>query len=287
LVRTTETCYPWFTRQVNTIFETPRKKYRIPQNRGWECFRARFKEPCATRALHTTTMIPLITRLALASRTCRAHQVTKIKTTQRSFTRQSMSPLAPLGVDAALEAANDASFDPKPKIFSEFALADRVGIVSGGNRGLGLEMALALCEAGARAIYCLGVSDHPSDEWIKTKDFVERLGTESRLEYVKVDVRNQKEVWEISERIGEKEKRMDMCVAAAGVLKSARDCLTYPAEEFEEVMDVNANGVLYTAQGAGQQMRKFGNGGSIILVASKSGSFANKVSSKKLCVRSF
>ena len=29
-----------------------------------------------------------------------------------------------------------------------------------------------------------------------------------------VDVRNQKEVWEIVERIGEIEKRMDMCVAA-------------------------------------------------------------------------
>lgn len=195
--------------------------------------------------------------------------------------RQSISPLAPIGVDAALEAAKDASLKPKPKIFAEFALSDRVGIVSGGNRGLGLEMALALCEAGARAIYCLGSSDKPSDEWTKTKNFVERLGNGSRMEYVSVDVRNQKEVWEISERIGENEKRMDMCIAAAGVLKTSRDCLTYPAKEFEEVMDVNTNGMLYTAQGAGQQMRKFGNGGSIILIASKSGSLANRVSSKK------
>jgi NAD(P)-dependent dehydrogenase (short-subunit alcohol dehydrogenase family) len=211
---------------------------------------------------------------------------TKVKTSERTFTGQSISPLAPIGVDAALEAAKDASLAPKPKIFNEFALTDRVGIVSGGNRGLGLEMALALCEAGARAIYCLSVSDKPSDEWIKTRDFVKRLGSGSRLEYVSVDVRNQKEVWEISERIGENEKRMDMCVAAAGVLKPHGDCLTYPAEEFEEVMDVNTNGVLYTAQGAGQQMRKFGNGGSIILIASKSGSLANKVSSKKLWVKS-
>jgi NAD(P)-dependent dehydrogenase (short-subunit alcohol dehydrogenase family) len=42
-------------------------------------------------------------------------------------------------------------------------------------------------------------------------------------------------------------------------------------------MDVNVNGVLFTAQAAGQQMARFGNGGSIILIASMSGSITNKV----------
>src|SRR5882762_5252415 len=42
-------------------------------------------------------------------------------------------------------------------------------------------------------------------------------------------------------------------------------------------MDVNTNGVLYTAQAAGQQMLRFGNRGSIILIASMSGSITNKV----------
>ena len=44
-------------------------------------------------------------------------------------------------------------------------------------------------------------------------------------------------------------------------------------------MDVNVNGVLFTAQAAGRQMEKFGNGGSIVLIASMSGSIVNKVSS--------
>ena len=44
-----------------------------------------------------------------------------------------------------------------------------------------------------------------------------------------------------------------------------------------KVLDVNTNGVLYTAQAAGQQMLRFGNKGSIILVASMSGSITNKV----------
>jgi NAD(P)-dependent dehydrogenase (short-subunit alcohol dehydrogenase family) len=44
-----------------------------------------------------------------------------------------------------------------------------------------------------------------------------------------------------------------------------------------QVMDVNTNGVLYTAQAAGRQMVRFGIPGSIILVASMSGSITNKV----------
>lgn len=137
-------------------------------------------------------------------------------------------------------------------------------------------MALTLCEAGARAIYCFDLPTTPSEEWEKTREFVERMGNGSRLEYVSVDVRNQKEVWAKGRDIGDKEKRMDVCVAAAGVLKTHTDCLEYPAEQFEEVMDVNTNGVLYTAQAAGRQMVRFGNRGSIILIASMSGSITNR-----------
>ena len=191
---------------------------------------------------------------------------------------QSASPLAPIGVNAAIQAANDPSYKPKPKIFDEFALTDRVGIVSGGNRGLGLEMALALCEAGARAIYCFDLPTTPSEGWTKAKDYVERLQNGSRLEYVSADVRKQKTMWEKVEEIGDREGRMDVCVAAAGILKTDTDCLTYPAKQFQDVLDVNTNGVLYTAQAAGQQMRRYENGGSIILIASMSGSITNKVS---------
>lgn len=148
---------------------------------------------------------------------------------------QSVSPLAPIGINAALQAAKDPSITPKPKIFDEFALTDRVGIVSGANRGLGLEMALALCEAGARAIYCFDLPPKPSDEWTKTQEYVKRMQNGSRLEYVSVDVRDQQVVWSKAHEIGDREKRMDVCVAAAGILKSHTDCLTYPAEQFKEV----------------------------------------------------
>lgn len=42
-------------------------------------------------------------------------------------------------------------------------------------------------------------------------------------------------MWRIGQDIGDREGRMDACVAAAGVLKSDTDCLEYPASEFREV----------------------------------------------------
>ena len=44
---------------------------------------------------------------------------------------QSVSPLGPIGVEAALQAAKDPSFMPKPTIFKEFDLTSRVAVVSG------------------------------------------------------------------------------------------------------------------------------------------------------------
>lgn len=42
-------------------------------------------------------------------------------------------------------------------------------------------------------------------------------------------------MWKIGEHIGDKEGRMDACVAAAGVHQAHTDCLEYPAEQFRQV----------------------------------------------------
>ncbi|KAN0075208.1 hypothetical protein V8E55_011231 [Tylopilus felleus] len=189
---------------------------------------------------------------------------------------QSTSPLAPLGIEAALKAKEDPSFTVRPKIFDEFALTDRVGLVSGGNRGLGLEIAIALAEAGARAVYCFDLPEEPSEEFKASREYVSKLGNGSRLEYFSADVRNQELLWKKAEEIGDKEQRFDFCVAAAGILKQHTECLEYPGEQFREVLEVNTTGVLFTAQAAGRQMARFGHGGSIILIASMSGSITNR-----------
>lgn len=177
------------------------------------------------------------------------------------------------GVEKAL--SSQGSNTPKPSIFDEFALSGRVGVVSGGNRGLGLEMALALCELGAK-IYAIDLPSTPSDEFQTIAKHVEAMGEGRGLEYVSGDVSNQRTVEAEVEKIGEKEGRLDVCVAAAGILGASVPALELDAKDFEQVLAVNTNGVFYTAQAAGRQMAKFGNGGSIVMVASMSGSVTNR-----------
>ncbi|KAI6109240.1 hypothetical protein EV401DRAFT_1997173, partial [Pisolithus croceorrhizus] len=191
---------------------------------------------------------------------------------RRKVKTQSASPIGPLGIEAALEAKANPSIQPRPRIFDEFAVTDRVALVSGGNRGLGLEAAIALCEAGARVVYCLDLPEEPSEVFVACQDYVRRLGNNSRLEYFSADVRDQRLLWKKAEEIGDKEQRLDICVAAAGISKPPMDCLEYSAETFKEVIDVDTAGVFFTAQAAGRKMARFGRGGSIILFASIAGS---------------
>ncbi|KAH9946316.1 sorbose reductase sou1 [Epithele typhae] len=230
----------------------------------------------------------MLSLLARRANVCRPSNVTRLAFSTTAARREEaasrlknagqLPPYGPVGVARAL--ASDTSSPSQPTLFSqEFSLADRVALVSGGNRGLGLEMALALVEAGARAVYCVDLPKQPGEEWKRVCDYagrMEGLPSEGRLEYLSGDVRDQEAMWRIGETVGAREGRLDTCVAAAGILKTHTDCLEYPHKQFQEVMDINVNGVLFTAQAAGRQMDKFGNGGSIILVASMSGSITNK-----------
>ncbi|PYH47318.1 putative short chain dehydrogenase [Aspergillus saccharolyticus JOP 1030-1] len=155
----------------------------------------------------------------------------------------------------------------------EFSLAGKVVCVSGAARGLGLTQAEALLEAGAK-VYALDRLEEPSPEFsIIQRRAQEELGTE--LHYRRIDVRDTELLNTAIELIANTEGRMDGLVAAAGIQQET-SALEYTAADSNRMFEVNVTGVFMTAQAVAKQMIRFGNGGSIALIASMSGTIANR-----------
>lgn len=124
-------------------------------------------------------------------------------------------------------------------------------------------------------VYALDRLDSPSPDFDRIAQRAEKeLGTS--LSYRRIDVRDVEALNSIIEEIAQKEGRMDGLIAAAGVQQET-PALEYTAEDANFLMSINFTGVFMTAQAVAKQMIKFGNGGSIVLIASMSGTVANRV----------
>ncbi|KAJ5675507.1 Short-chain dehydrogenase/reductase SDR [Penicillium macrosclerotiorum] len=154
----------------------------------------------------------------------------------------------------------------------EFSLAGKVVLVSGAGRGLGLTQAEALLEAGAK-VYALDRLEEPATEFAEIQQRAKELGTE--LQYRRIDVRDTELLNSVIEAIANTEGRMDGLVAAAGIQQET-PALEYSAKDSNTMFEVNVTGVFMTAQAVAKQMIRFGNGGSIAMIASMSGTIANR-----------
>ena len=79
----------------------------------------------------------------------------------------------------------------------------------------------------------------------------------------------------VVEGIAAQDGRLDGLIAAAGIQQET-SALEYTAEDCNRMLNVNVTGVFMTAQAVARQMIKLGTGGSIALIASMSGTVANK-----------
>ncbi|RFU23847.1 Gluconate 5-dehydrogenase, partial [Scytalidium lignicola] len=159
------------------------------------------------------------------------------------------------------------------KRLPEFSLADKVVIVSGGARGLGLVQAEALLEAGA-TVHVIDRLDEPSPDFDRVSSrAVSDLGTS--LTYHQVDVRDTDALNAIVEEIATKHGRIDGLVAAAGIQQET-PALEYTAADANKMLEVNVTGCFMTAQAVARQMIRLEKGGSIVMIASMSGTIANR-----------
>jgi NAD(P)-dependent dehydrogenase (short-subunit alcohol dehydrogenase family) len=90
-------------------------------------------------------------------------------------------------------------------------------------------------------------------------------------------VRDVEALNKIVQEIADAEGRMDGLIAAAGIQQETT-ALDYTAADANRMFEVNITGVFMSAQAVAKQMIRFGNGGSIVMIASMSGSIANRVS---------
>ena len=124
-------------------------------------------------------------------------------------------------------------------------------------------------------MYALDRLPEPSAEFNPIAERAQKeLGT--ALHYRQVDVRDVPSLNKIVEDIAASHGRLDGLIAAAGINQET-PAIDYSAEDANRMFEINLTGVFMTAQAAARQMMKFGNGGSIVLIASMSGSIANRV----------
>ncbi len=153
-------------------------------------------------------------------------------------------------------------------IIEKMRLDGKKGFVTGGARGIGKSVALALCEAGAD----IAIVDMDLDEAQKTAQWLSGK-TGRQCFAVKTDVTDQADVNRMIDRVLEAYGRIDIAFCNAGI------CINVPAEEmtleqWNKVVNVNLTGVFLTAQAAGRVMLGQGSG-SIINTASMSGHIVN------------
>ncbi|KAL4909318.1 hypothetical protein BDW74DRAFT_80117 [Aspergillus multicolor] len=168
----------------------------------------------------------------------------------------------------------DLEETPSIRRFLDFDLHDRVYIVTGGGRGLGLCMAEALLEAGAN-VHCLDRLPTPHPDFEAAKSHAAEQTNGGSLHYHRLDVRDPAETNELFAKIASEHSRLDGLIAAAGINYLA-PALSHTPEKLHEVMDINFNGVFHSATAAAHQMINYQQKGSILLVASMSGFIANK-----------
>jgi gluconate 5-dehydrogenase len=154
-----------------------------------------------------------------------------------------------------------------PTINELFSLRDRVAIVTGGSRGLGLEMAEGLAEAGAALMLCAR-----REQWL-TPAVEAMRGRGFRVEGMLCDVSKPDDVQAVVDETMATFGRIDILVNNAGVTWAAEP-EQLPLDKWQKVVDINLTGAFLFAQAAGREMLKQ-NYGRIINVASIAGLHAS------------
>ncbi|KAM5348751.1 hypothetical protein ACJ41O_008574 [Fusarium nematophilum] len=180
------------------------------------------------------------------------------------------SPVPPTDNDV-VQPLTRKVFEQLPQTMRNMSVYGKTIIITGGARGLGNYMARACAEAGAKNIVIFDANQELGDE--SAAELHDKTGLP--VSFFKVDVRDGAAINAAVDEVVERYGAPDVLVNSAGIADSNIKAETYDPAMFRRLIDINLNGSFLMSQAVGRAMMAAGKPGSIVLVASMSGSIVN------------
>jgi len=155
-------------------------------------------------------------------------------------------------------------------IFDRFRLDGRRLFITGGSRGLGREMALAIADAGADVVL-VGRDAQTLDA---AADDIRRLGR--RAETIAADVSDAGQCQQACQRAIEQFGPLHILINNVGGRRVDVPTTEMPLQTWREMMDLNLTSVMLCMKIIGGEMVRRGEGGRVINIASISGMVSNR-----------
>ncbi|KAM0291307.1 hypothetical protein ACHAO9_003961 [Fusarium lateritium] len=163
------------------------------------------------------------------------------------------------------------AYEQLPYTMRNMSVYGKTIILTGAARGLGNHMARACAEAGAKNIVLFDANQELGDE--AAAELHDKTGLP--VSFFKVDVRDGAAINAAVDEVVEHYGAPDVLINSAGIADSNIKAETYDPAMFRRLIDINLTGSFLMSQAVGRAMMAAGKPGSIVLVASMSGSVVN------------
>lgn len=135
-------------------------------------------------------------------------------------------------------------------MFQPFNLEGRVALITGGNGGIGLGMALGLAQSGAQ----VSIWGTNPEKNAKALEAIKATGVKASA--LVCDVSDEAQVNDCFAQTLETHGRVDGCFANAGIGGRGTGFDDMTREEWDRIISVNQSGVFYTFRAAARHMRE-------------------------------